>query len=72
MFTEIGANKINANATHFFNNSITPMITSKTPVHIADRVGGGDAAEVERVVDDRHEEVGRRDKAMEARRWHPC
>ncbi len=28
-------------------------------VHVADRVGGGDAAEVERVVDDRHEEVGR-------------
>ena len=33
-------------------------------VDIADRVGGGDAAEVERVVDDRHEEVGGGDQRL--------
>ncbi len=33
-------------------------------IHVADRVGRGDAAEVERVVDDRHEEVGRRDQRL--------
>jgi len=27
-------------------------------VHVADGIGGGDAAEVERVIDDGHEEVG--------------
>ena len=33
-------------------------------VDVADRVGRGDAAEVERVVDDRHEEVGGRDQRL--------
>ncbi len=33
-------------------------------VDVADRVGGGNAAEVVRVVDDGHEEVGRRDQRL--------
>ena len=33
-------------------------------VDVADRVGRGDAAEVERIVDDRHEEVGGRDQRL--------
>ena len=33
-------------------------------IDVADRVGGGDAAEVERVVDDRHEEVGGGDQRL--------
>ena len=33
-------------------------------VDVGDRVGGGDAAEVERVVDDRHEEVGGGDQRL--------
>ena len=33
-------------------------------VDVADRVGGGDAAEVERVVDDGHEKVGGRDQGL--------
>ncbi|RMS11946.1 hypothetical protein ALP75_200600 [Pseudomonas syringae pv. actinidiae] len=32
-------------------------------IDVADRIGRGDAAEVERVIDDRHEEVGGRDYA---------
>lgn len=32
-------------------------------VHVADGVGGGDTAEIERIVDDRHEEVGGADDA---------
>jgi hypothetical protein len=31
MLIEIGANKIKANAIHFFNNNIIPIIISKTP-----------------------------------------
>lgn len=31
MFTEIGANKINTNATHFLNKSMMPIKTSKMP-----------------------------------------
>ena len=33
-------------------------------IDVGDRVGRGDGAEVERVVDDRHEEVGRRDDRL--------
>jgi hypothetical protein len=33
-------------------------------VDIGERVGRGDAAEVERIVDDRHEEIGRRDDRL--------
>ena len=33
-------------------------------VDVGQRVGRGDAAEVERIVDDRHEEVGRRDDRL--------
>ena len=31
MLSEIGTNSTNANATHFFNKSIAPIITSKNP-----------------------------------------
>ncbi len=33
-------------------------------IHVGDRVGRGDASEIERIVDDRHEEVGRRDERL--------
>ncbi len=33
-------------------------------VDVADRIGRGDAAEVVRIVDDRHEEIGRRDQGL--------
>ncbi|MNM35669.1 hypothetical protein D3C81_463690 [compost metagenome] len=42
-------------------------------VDVADGVGGGDAAEVVRVIDDRHEEVGGRDHAaLVVQRVHCC
>jgi len=33
-------------------------------VHVGDRIRRGDGAEVERVVDDRHEEIGRRNNRL--------
>ncbi len=33
-------------------------------IDIGDRVGRGDRAEIERIVDDRHEKIGRRDDRL--------